>query len=179
MSIGIVFETHALSEDNERGVATGWLPGPPRPARPRQRGGRWAGDDATTASPPCSPPICAAPRDSGDRLCGDRHSRPVRLAAAGVRFRRPQRHPGRAVGQDREEYLERPYPGGESRREAVQRVTGLLDDLPTRWAGRRVLLIGHVATQHALEHVINGLALEDLVAADFDWREEGWEYRLG
>jgi hypothetical protein len=27
MSIGVVFETHALSEDNERGIATGWLPG--------------------------------------------------------------------------------------------------------------------------------------------------------
>src|SRR5215813_9367674 len=27
MSIDIVFETHALSEDNERGIATGWLPG--------------------------------------------------------------------------------------------------------------------------------------------------------
>src|SRR4029078_12072381 len=27
MSIEIVYETHALSEDNERGIATGWLPG--------------------------------------------------------------------------------------------------------------------------------------------------------
>jgi broad specificity phosphatase PhoE len=27
MSIEVVFETHALSEDNERGIATGWLPG--------------------------------------------------------------------------------------------------------------------------------------------------------
>nr|WP_221374562.1 histidine phosphatase family protein [Actinoplanes polyasparticus] len=26
-SINIVFETHALTEDNERGFATGWLPG--------------------------------------------------------------------------------------------------------------------------------------------------------
>lgn len=27
MSVAIVFETHALTEDNERGIATGWLPG--------------------------------------------------------------------------------------------------------------------------------------------------------
>jgi 2,3-bisphosphoglycerate-dependent phosphoglycerate mutase len=27
MTVEIVFETHALTEDNERGVATGWLPG--------------------------------------------------------------------------------------------------------------------------------------------------------
>jgi broad specificity phosphatase PhoE len=27
VSIEIVFETHALSQDNERDIATGWLPG--------------------------------------------------------------------------------------------------------------------------------------------------------
>src|SRR5262245_17997040 len=27
MAVEIVFETHALTEDNENGVATGWLPG--------------------------------------------------------------------------------------------------------------------------------------------------------
>ena len=27
MPIDIVFETHALSEDNESAIATGWLPG--------------------------------------------------------------------------------------------------------------------------------------------------------
>lgn len=25
--VGIIFETHSISEDNETGVATGWLPG--------------------------------------------------------------------------------------------------------------------------------------------------------
>jgi broad specificity phosphatase PhoE len=27
MAVGIIFESHAVSEDNERGIATGWLPG--------------------------------------------------------------------------------------------------------------------------------------------------------
>ena len=27
MSVEVVFETHSLSVDNERGIATGWLPG--------------------------------------------------------------------------------------------------------------------------------------------------------
>src|SRR5688500_1208232 len=27
MSVDIVFETHSISEDNEHGIATGWLPG--------------------------------------------------------------------------------------------------------------------------------------------------------
>jgi 2,3-bisphosphoglycerate-dependent phosphoglycerate mutase len=52
-----------------------------------------------------------------------------------------------------------------------------LGDLPLRWAGKRVLLIGHVATRWGLEHYLKGVALEDLIEADFSWRE-GWEFEL-
>jgi len=44
--------------------------------------------------------------------------------------------------------------------------------------GRRVLVIGHVATRWGLDHVIGGVPLEDLMDQDFTW-QEGWPYRLG
>jgi hypothetical protein len=50
-----------------------------------------------------------------------------------------------AVVHDRAAYLDTPYPGGESWRDAVTRVGRVLPDLATRWDGRRVLVIGHVA----------------------------------
>lgn len=179
MSIEIVFETHALSEDNERGIATGWLPGrlAPRGRDYAAAMGRRRRDDGIAAV------FCSDLRRAVEtaEIAFGGTDVPVlydwRLRECDFGARNGT--PAARLGQDREEYLERPYPGGESRRQAVRRVSGLLEDLPTRWAGRRVLLIGHVATQHALEHVINGVALEDLVAADFDWREDGWEYRLG
>jgi 2,3-bisphosphoglycerate-dependent phosphoglycerate mutase len=68
-------------------------------------------------------------------------------------------------------------PGGESWRQALARVGRFLGDLPLRWAGQRVLVIGHVATRWGLDHLIGGIPLEDLVAADFAW-QEGWEYLL-
>jgi 2,3-bisphosphoglycerate-dependent phosphoglycerate mutase len=40
-----------------------------------------------------------------------------------------------------------------------------------------VLVIGHVATRWAFDHLLNGVALEELIGADFGWRE-GWEYRI-
>jgi hypothetical protein len=40
-----------------------------------------------------------------------------------------------------------------------------------------VVVIGHVATRRGLDHVIEGISLEDLIAADFAWRP-GWEYHL-
>ena len=43
--------------------------------------------------------------------------------------------------------------------------------------GQRVLIIGHVATRWALDHVLGGVPLEELAVADFAW-QPGWEYRL-
>jgi 2,3-bisphosphoglycerate-dependent phosphoglycerate mutase len=39
------------------------------------------------------------------------------------------------------------------------------------------LVIGHVATRWALDHLLNGDALEELCRAGFTW-QEGWEYRI-
>jgi len=75
-------------------------------------------------------------------------------------------------------HVDEPYPGGESWRQAVHRVGRFLDDLPTRWDGRRVLVIGHGSARWALEHLIARRPLEELVDADFAW-QEGWEYQLG
>jgi hypothetical protein len=40
-----------------------------------------------------------------------------------------------------------------------------------------VAVIGHVATRWGLDHVIGGVPLEELMAAEFRW-QPGWEYRL-
>ncbi|MGH3547501.1 MAG: hypothetical protein ACRDQU_05150 [Pseudonocardiaceae bacterium] len=57
----IVFETHSWSEDNDRGVGTGWLPG-----RLSERGRELARElglgTVTTAWPPSSPLTFAEPR---------------------------------------------------------------------------------------------------------------------
>ena len=40
-----------------------------------------------------------------------------------------------------------------------------------------MLVIGHSATRWALEHLLKGVPLEELVEAPFDW-QEGWVYQL-
>jgi broad specificity phosphatase PhoE len=77
----------------------------------------------------------------------------------------------------RRHYLDEPYPHGESWRQAVYRVGRFIEDLHLRWEERRVLVVGHVATRWAFEHYLNKVSLEDLIEADFGWRE-GWEYFL-
>jgi len=73
--------------------------------------------------------------------------------------------------------LETPFPGGESWREAVERVAGFLRELATSRNRERVLVIGHIATRWALDHVADGVPLATLAEAPFVWRE-GWEYTL-
>ncbi len=178
MSITIVFETHSLSEDNERGIATGWLPGrlsaqgrdyAAEMGRRRHGDGisavftsdlRRAAETAQIAFGDTGIPVLY---DWRLRECdfGERNG----TSAAEIR-------------EDHERHIDQPYPGGESHRQAVRRAGALLSDLPTRWSGQRIMIIGHLATYRALEHVVNNVALEELMAAEFVWREEGWEYVL-
>jgi len=86
--------------------------------------------------------------------------------------------PRARLDAERARRIDEPFPGGESWRQAVERVAGFFDELPYAYDGRRVLIIGHVATRWALDHVVHGKALEELVDAPFEWRE-GWEYECG
>jgi broad specificity phosphatase PhoE len=176
VAVEIVFETHAITEDNERGIATGWLPGRLSAA----------GRDAARA-------LGARRRDDGiDALFVSDLWRAVETAqiafanqpvALFLDWRLRECDYGDLNGapvdvvHDRLAYLDTPYPNGETWRQAVARVGRVLPDLLTRWDGRRVLVIGHVATRWGLQHGIEGTALEQLATEDFAWRE-GWEYVL-
>ena len=177
MPTSIVFETHSISEDNERGVATGWLPGR---LSPRGRtlstdlGTRRRDDDLAAvfasdlrrAVETAEIAFAAGPvpilLDWRLRECdyGDRNGMPA-----------AELHPHKA------DFLDTPYPNGESWRQAVERVGGFLTDVPTRWSGKRILVVGHVATRWAFDHLLNNIPLERLAAEDFRW-QEGWQYHL-
>jgi alpha-ribazole phosphatase/probable phosphoglycerate mutase len=177
MAIELVFETHAITEDNEAGRATGWLPGRLSAHGrdlARQLGERRRGDGiaavfssdlaraAETAAIAFGQSRIPVLHDWRLRECdyGERNGMPVAEVHGGQR-----------------DDLDLPYPGGESWRQAVGRTGRFLGDLPLRWSGQRVLVIGHVATRWGLDHYIDGVPLEQLAAEDFAWRE-GWEYLL-
>jgi 2,3-bisphosphoglycerate-dependent phosphoglycerate mutase len=174
--IEIVFETHSWSEDNERGVATGWLPG-----RLSDRGRLLAGELGLRRRQDGIAAVFASDLT--------RAAETAQIAFAGSKT--PVLHDWRlrecdygwhngspAAQLDKQAHIDNPYPGGESWRQALSRVGGVLSDLKSRWDGQRVLIIGHVATGWALEYYLNQVPLEKLVNNGFEWRE-GWEYRLG
>lgn len=175
MSIDLVYETHAITTDNESGIATGWLPGE---LSERGRGTaaglglRRRADDiaavyvsdlqrametAQIAFAGSDVPVFA---DARLRECdyGDLNGMPTARLEA-----------------ERVDHIHVPWPEGESYQDVVERTRRLLLDLASRWGGSRLLLIGHSANKWALDHLLLGKALAPLVAAGLRW-QEGWEY---
>jgi 2,3-bisphosphoglycerate-dependent phosphoglycerate mutase len=177
VTVHVVFETHSLSVDNERGIATGWLDG-----TLSEEGRRLARE------------LGARRRDEVDVAFTSDLGRAVETAALAFEGSHVPVHrdarlrecdygdlngaPVERVHGERRRRIDEPYPGGESWRAALDRVDGFLDELAARWDGRRVLVLGHVATRWAFDRRVHGRTLEQLVDADFAWRE-GWRYELG
>src|SRR5262249_50417157 len=176
VAIELVFETHSTTVDNEQGA----LPAGRRASCHNGDGRRpvsWGGGEAATRSPWCSAPTwparprphrwpspiprsrCATAGGRANAASGSANGRPVADLRAGQR-----------------EHLDRTYPGGESWRQGVTRVGRFLANLPLRWNGQRVLVIGHVATRWGLDHYLGGFPLEELMEQDFAW-PDGWDYQ--
>lgn len=177
MTIEIVYETHSTSVDNEAGVASGWSDcllsdlgrEQAKALGERRRDDgiaavftsdlRRAAATATIAFGGTAIPIF---HDWRLRECnyGDLNASPaIELRARLL------------------EHVDTPYPNGESWRQAIARVGRFPNDLPSMWEGKRVVVIGHMATRWAFEHLINGVPVEALAAEEFVW-QKGWEYRL-
>jgi broad specificity phosphatase PhoE len=143
VAVGIVFETHSLTTDNEAGVATGWLDG-----QLSERGRALAGE-------------------LGRRR---RHAGIAAVFASDL---------GRAV-----QTVELAFSGSGIPVHLDARLRecdyGAWNGMPVSRLEReraRVLVIGHTATRWALDHLLAGADLAELVVAPFGWRK-GWTYEL-
>jgi len=178
MPIELVYETHSTTIDNETGIATGWLDG-----RLSDRGrmqaaelGERRRDDGLaavftsdlgraieTAEIAFAQSELPVEHDWRLRECdyGELNGAPVAEIDEAGRVRR----------------IDEPFAGGESYRQVVERTRSFLNDLFPELDGSRVLLIAHSANRWALQHLLLGAPLEEVVGAPFDW-QEGWEYAL-
>lgn len=172
-----MYETHATSVDNERGIATGWLGGTLSDAGRvnAQRLGQRRRNDHLVAV--VTSDLNRAVETA--RIAFEGSPIPIHLD-----WRLRECNYGEMNGMarsqldvERRRRLDEPFPAGESWRQAVERVGCFLDELERLRDGQRVLLIGHVATRWALDHYVLGIPLHRLIAAPFEW-QEGWKYIL-
>jgi alpha-ribazole phosphatase/probable phosphoglycerate mutase len=173
----LVYETHSLTTDNEDGIATGWLPGRLSAAGREQALllGERRRDDGLAAV--FASDLARAVETA--ELAFDGSGIPLRLDRRLRECDYGELNGARAerVAAVRARHVETPFPGGESYRQVVERTAEFLADLRRDWDGRRVCVIAHSASRWALDHLVHGTRLEELVDAPFAWRT-GWEYRL-
>lgn len=177
MTVSLVYETHSLTIDNETGHATGWLPG--QLSKEGRRLARELGDrrrDDNIAAVFVSDLARAAetatiafagtdmPVNYDDRLreCdyGELNGCPVEVLRG-----------------ERGKHISVPFPGGQSYEQVVEQMRDFLADISRQFDGRRVFVISHSANKWALDVILHGARLEDLVDAGFPW-QEGWEYEV-
>ena len=175
--VQIVYETHATSVDNERGVATGWRDGELSElgrAQARELGGRRRADRiAVVYSSDLGRAVETAELAFGGSGIPIRLERRLRECDYGELTGMPS-------ARLREEVplrVETPYPGGESYGDVVERMRSFLADLIRDHDGERVLLVSHAAPRWALEHLLEGVSLAEAATAPFDW-QPGLEYVL-
>ena len=177
MAVDLIYETHSISEDNEHGIATGWLAG-----RLSERGRLLAGELGQRRR---HDGISAVHTSDLGRAV---ETAEIAFAGTGIPVIQDARLRECNYGQlngmpvaqleaERLRHIDEPYPGGESYQQVVDRMAPFLADLARDRDGARVLLIGHSATRWALDHLLTGIALDRLVNAPFDWRE-GWSYTI-
>jgi broad specificity phosphatase PhoE len=175
--VELVYETHSTSVDNERGVATGWLPG--RLSELGREQARALGDRRRDDG-------IAAVYASDLRRAVE--TAEIAFEGSGI----PVRHDARLrecdygdlngasveqVAAVRRQHVDVPFPGGESYRQAVDRTRAFFDEVVGRHDGERIVVIAHSANRWALDHLVDGTPLEELVDAPFAW-QEGWIYRV-
>jgi broad specificity phosphatase PhoE len=174
--IELVYETHSTTTDNEAGIATGWLEGSLSGEGRRQAKalGERRRDDGIAA---------VYTSDLGRAVETAR----IAFSGSGIQVREDGRlrecnygelngRPVPEIDAVRLAHVDKPFPGGESYRDVVQRTRTFLGDLEGL-DGARIVVIAHSANRWALEHLLEGKDLHELVNAPFEW-QEGWLYRV-
>lgn len=87
------------------------------------------------------------------------------------------RGPKEVVEREKAKYIDTSYPGGESWQQAADRVVDCLKEIKADYPDKRILMIGHRATQYGIEAYINGATVEEIALAPWQY-QPGWEYEL-
>lgn len=176
--VTITYFVHGTTPDNER-IATGWLPGELSELGVQQA--HTLGEQL-------------ANRHFDAVICSDlkRAADTSRIAFGNGKFTTDERLREANYGdyngkthnlfKDRmEDFIDTPFPNGESYRDVEQRMRSLCDDLKKKYDGKHIALLAHQAPQLALEVIAGGKTWPEAIASD--WRrtgayQPGWEYTL-
>lgn len=173
----VIFEAHATSVDNEGGVASGHADVSLSALGEEQAGDLGLRYDSVQLDAVYCSDLQRSHRTAEIAFAG----RPLHITRD-ARLRECDygvltRAAGSDVAAVKREHVVTPFPDGESYVDCAARVRAVLKEIAREYPGGTVLVVGHRATQYALEHWLRGLDLEEAVSAAWEW-QPGWTYVL-
>lgn len=175
--VTIIFETHATTFDNEDRLASGWCDAELSQngrKQAKELGSRYKTEDFAAI-------FCSDLKRSYKtaEIAFAERSLPI-IKDSRLRECNYGDYAGESsdkIEADRINRIKDAFPGGESYEQAGKRVKFFLEELLKKYDGRKVMIIGHRATQYGLEHWINGASYKKLVTDPWKW-QPGWTYNF-
>jgi alpha-ribazole phosphatase/probable phosphoglycerate mutase len=174
--IEIVFESHATTYDNEKKLGSGHYDVDLSEAgvqQAKQLGERRNGEHFDVIF--CSDLQRA--RKTAELAFGDKFPIIQDERLRECDYGSYEHKPSAQIEAERVQRITQPFPDGESYQQRAEYMKSFLAELAATYQGKRVLIIGHRATQYGLERWIIGKSLEEIVTAPWHW-QPGWTYRL-
>lgn len=178
MSVKITYYVHSITLDNEAGIATGWQPG-----ELSNEGVRRAKKLAETVKDRTYDAIISSDLaravESARLFFGTRFDGTADARLREIDYGNLTGQPTKLFKSNIVRYIDEPFPNGESYHDVQSRIEDFLYDLKRDYKGQHVAIVGHQATQLALEVILNGKTWDRAIAED--WRktgawQPGWKY---
>lgn len=177
MPVTITYFVHGTTTDNERRLSTGWAPGELSELGKKQAKelGRLVAN-REFAVVFCSDLKRAV--DSAELAFGDKYTiiqdKRLRECDYGDLTQTPDR-------EDEEQYIEKPFPNGESYKDVEKRVANFVTFLKNNYEGKHVAIVAHQAPQLAFDVIAKRKTWKQAIAQD--WRktkawQPGWNYEV-
>jgi broad specificity phosphatase PhoE len=178
MSVKITYFVHGTTTDNEKDLATGWTPGELSELGKEQA--KKLGElvsDKNFDVVFCSDLKRAV--DSAELGFGNKYKI---IPDERLRECNYGDFTGKSAGSFKNnlsDYVEKPFPNGESYRDAEKRIADFLEFLKQNYDGKHIAIVAHQAPQLALDVLLGGKTWKQ--AIDEDWRNKkawqpGWDY---
>lgn len=175
--IKIIFEAHGTTFDNEAHVSSGHNDielSPLGVQQSKEMGERYKGEHFDTIF--CSDLQRAY--KSAEIGFGDKYPIIKDARLRECNYGDFTQNPSEVVDEQKLKRIHEPFPNGESYLETTARMKSFLEELLENYDGKKIMIIGHRATQYGLDNLIHGDSLDKLVSIKFKWLP-GWEYEFG
>lgn len=175
--VTIIFEAHGTTFDNEAHLSSGWNDvalSPLGEQQSREMGERYK--DKHFDAIFCSD-LKRATQSAEIGFAGRNFDIRTDKRLRECNYGEFTQHPSTEVDPEKAKRIGTPFPGGESYTDTTARVKSFLNDLKKHYDGKKVMIIGHRATQYGLEHLILGKPLPEIIPAPWKW-QPGWTYYL-